>query len=208
MVGATQQCHGRSYSPESDYNCWELVVPVVGVPGGWFHIQNAGSGYLLSHVYQNNSPVLVPPPTAPRPSQYYEDWRFQWALYNPGFWRPTFPARNSWVLVNRCTRAVLINLLWEIEGIPLGSVTAWPLLKILTMDTTWKLAPDSGGNWKIMNNYSDAFLEQMPVPIGYGTKVTCERKKFTMKGKRMSWRLRCVHVVSTSQVELLIGVFK
>lgn len=94
--------HQRFQRRDSGCGWWELVAPVVGVPGGWFHIQNAGSRYLLSHVYRNNSPVFAPPPTAPSPSQYYEDWLFQWALYNPGFWCPTFPARNSRALENRC----------------------------------------------------------------------------------------------------------
>lgn len=166
----------------------------MGVPGGWFHIQNAGSGYLLSQVYQSNPPILVPPPAIPRSSQYYEDWRFQWALYNPSFWLPTFPVRDSWVLVNRCTRAVLINLPWEIEGTVLDSVTAWALLKGVTMDATWQLALDPIGTRVIINNFSRTFLEQMPAPIGYGTKVVCERENFRMKGKRMSWCLRYIHV--------------
>lgn len=102
--------------------------------------------------------------------------------------------RDSCVPVNRCTRAVLINLPWEIEVTVLDRVTAWALLEGVTMDTMWQFALDPTGNRVIINNFSGTFLEQTPAPIGYGTKVVCERENFRMKGKRMSWCLRYIHV--------------
>lgn len=188
-------CHSQNHVAGYDQHCWELVTPAVGFPPGWFHIQNSSTGNLLSHTYLHNPPVLLPAPDSPKASQYLEGWQFQWAAYHPKFWdSDTTSAKNLWVIVNRLTRAVLINKGWEIEDTPLGSIVAWPPNNgWLWPDAKWKLELDTSCNWKIINSLTSCFLEQTQVQKGSGMEVVCVDKRFTTKGGNKSWILRYVH---------------
>lgn len=192
------RCHGQDYVPGYDQHYWEFVTPVVGFPAGWFHIENANTGYLLSQTYLHHPPVLLPPPL-PSPSQYAKGWQFQWSAYHPTFWSSDRNVlKNSWVIVNRLTRGVLINKTWEIEDISLGSVTAWQPVGGIWSDAIWKLELDSSHNWKIINTVTSFHLEQTQVQNGEGRELTCVDSKHTKKGGNKSWILRyiCVYPVS------------
>lgn len=185
-------CHSQDHIPGHDQQCWELVTPVVGFPPGWFYIENASTGNLLSQTYLHHAPVLLPPP-APRPSQCIESWQFQWAAYHPTFWYPKLSAvKNSWVIVNRLTRGVLVNKTWEIEGVSLGSVTAWQPVGCLWQDAIWKLELDQSCNWKIINHITSFHLEETQVRCGDGMQVVCVDSKHMGKDANKSWLLRCV----------------
>lgn len=183
------RCHSQNHIPGYHQHCWEFVTPVVGFPAGWFHIENASTGNLLSQTYLHHPPVLLPPPP-PRPSQYSEGWQFQWSVYHPTLWSPKWDMiKNSWVIVNRLTRGILINKTWEIEGIPLGSVTAWKPVGGLWPDAIWKLELDSSYNWKIINHITSFHLEETQVKGGEGKELTCVDSKHTAKGGNKSWTL-------------------
>lgn len=178
----------------SEENCWEFVIPAVGYPPGWVHIQNKGSGDLLSHTYLHEPPVLLPCPDSLKPSQYREGWLFHWALVNStGFNPASTVEKNSWCIRNRLTGAILVNNAWDVEKTRLDRVNAWKMGR--TGDSTWKLELDTSHNWKITNLESKCLLQQTNVPRNNGTQVICANQVFSLREGTMSWVLRYIHLL-------------
>lgn len=186
-------CQSQHDVPGYDQQCWEFVTPVVGFPPGWFHIENASTGRLLSQTYLHNAPVLLAAPPS-RPSQFIESWQFQWAVCHPRFWRPDLSwPKNSWVIVNRFTGGVLRITISDIEGISLGSLIAWQPIRNLGHSAIWTLELDSHRNWRIINHFTSFHLEETQVHSGEGMQAACVDKRYPEVGANKSWLLRCVN---------------
>lgn len=170
----------QKYVAGNDQHCWEFVTPIVGFPAGWFQIQSIGCGHFLSHSYCFNTPILLPLPDSPRPSQYRESWEFQWALaHSSCFDSGSMPA-NSWRIINRLTNRHLSRR-FTIKTPQSFSEGGDDLL--------WQLELDPSGNWTIRNRVTSYLLEQGSSSRGGGTAVTCDDRKFTQAGGGKSWRL-------------------
>lgn len=171
------------YLAGNDQHCWEFVTPIVGFPPGWFHIESAKTGDLLSNTYRHNPPILLPPPSSLKPSQYREAWGFQWTLDHSG--RHNDPAtktpRNSWRIVNRLTRIHLS---------PQFIVVLPQALADFHGNLDWQLELDPSCNWKIKNRKTSLFLEQTNTPRAGGTAVACDDRVFALERGSQSWILR------------------
>lgn len=187
------ELHSQKYVPGNDQHCWEFVIPTVSFPPGWFQIQNAGSGELLSHTYPWNPPVLQPPPSSPQPPQYRESYQFQWTLAHSWCYHlGVGPDINSWRIINRLTRNSLCS-----QFTPYTPGT----IRHHNQDLDWELELDPSYNWKIRNRSNSCYLAQSIAPPDSGTTVVCNEKRFTRGGSK-SWVLRYVRVIAG----FLIGV--
>lgn len=183
-VGSAHKIHSQNYVEGYEQHCWEFVIPAVSFPPGWFQIQNAGTGELLSHKYVCNPPILLPSPESPRPCQDRESWQFQWTLTHGKFYDSKFTGgRNAWRIVNRLTGAGLSCLFNNITP---------KTLQDHGPSFLWKLELDPSCNWKIANITTSCLLEKSTTASfgGTGTAVICENRKFIPKGGSMSWILR------------------
>lgn len=146
---------------------WEFANPIVDYPPGWFHMQNVGTGELLSHANVQYLPVLLPV-ADPRPeSQYRSTWQFQWTLcHSGGFKSPTAGERNSWHIINRLTRIPLCD----------------------NYNSPWKLELDTPNSWRLTSRVTSVLLTQSEgdggVSYSYHNRVS------TPTGGRHSWALR------------------
>lgn len=191
MITASTTCSTGIYVPGNNRQIWEFAIPIVSFPIGWFQIQNAETGDLLSHKYPCNPPVLVPPPSPAQPSQNLESWGTQWTLTDV---KSTPPIRgyatgkNSWYIMNRLTEGFLANPSNISEA---SKVTAWKRGWRDPEEPLWKLELDPACNWTIMYHQTSLLLEQTDVARSGGTEVACIAKRFTL-GTRKSWVLTCV----------------
>lgn len=171
----------QPFSPDSSYNRWEFMIPILGFPPGWFNMQNVRTGHLLSHDYGHNPPVLRPPPNSPVESQHRRNWQFQWTLcHSKCFKFSTASERNSWYIINRLTRAPLSPHFTMEEKDFAGRED----------NLAWKLELDSACNWKITNRNTSCLLQQTDTIGSAAGKVGCTDGTFTQAGGRQSWILR------------------
>lgn len=160
------------------------MIPTVSFPVGWFQIQNAGTGDLLSHSYLWNSPVLLHPPSSPIPSEYRESWEFQWTLAHSWCYDMNVGAYiNSWRIINRLTRKPLS---------PRFEAQTPQNFKGYNKNLDWELELDPSYNWKLKNRFTSCLLRQTSVPRGGGTAAMCDNRMFTGEGGNMSWVLRYI----------------
>lgn len=175
--------HSQKYVTGNDRHCWEFMIPTVRFPPGWFQIENSTTGNLLSHTYSWNPPVLLPPPSSPRLSEYRESWEFQWTLAHSRSYDGNIGAHiNSWRIINRLTREALTS------GFPVHTPET---ITVLHKDLDWELELDQSYNWKLRNRFTSCLLRQSSTPRGEGTAPLCDEKLFT-KGGAKSWVFRYV----------------
>lgn len=168
----------QPFSPERSHNRWGLEIPVVGFPPGWFHMQNVGSGDLLSHDYGHNSPALLAAPDSPVESQHQRHWQFQWTLSHSKCYKSgTSGERNSWYIINRQTRLPLSPHFGTMEEKDFASRDD---------KLAWKLELDPLCNWKITNRATSCLLRQMSGKRSVG----CTDQVFTHSGGSQSWIMR------------------
>lgn len=171
----------QSISPSRRYNRWEFAIPVVGFPPGWFHVQNVGSGHLLSQDYAHNPPRMLAPPDTLIGSQHRRQWQFQWTLcHSKCFKSNTAGERNSWYIINRLTRAPLSPHCGSMKERDFASRED---------NLAWRLELDSVCNWKITNRTTSALLQQVKGVGETSGAVFCVDGKFT-HGNHQSWILR------------------
>lgn len=179
------ELHSQRYIPQNDLQYWQFVIPTVSFPTGWFQIQNAGTGDLLSHSYPWNPPVLLQSPSSSRSSEYRESWEFQWTLAHSWCYDMSVGAYiNSWRIINRLTRGYLS---------PRFDVQKPQNLKGHNKDLDWELELDVSHNWKLKNRVTSCLLRQTSIARGGGTAAMCDDRRFTMEGSCMSWALRYIH---------------
>lgn len=183
-VGSGSWIDTKQYSPEHLYNRWEFMIPVIAFPPGWFHIQNARTGDLLSHDYDYNPPLLLPRPETVIESQFRRQWQFQWTLSHSRFFEPsTAGERNSWYIINRLTRIPLsphFGTIGEADFAGHGE------------NLTWRLELDTSRHWKLINRTSSCLLEQTESISGGSTSVRCTEKWFEPETGHKSWILEYV----------------
>lgn len=183
----------KRYSPENLHDRWELMIPVVAFPPGWFHIQNVRTGDLLSHDYDHNPPLLLPRPETTIESQFRRQWGFQWTLSHSKFFDlSTAGERNSWYIINRLTRIPLnprFGTIGEADCTSHGE------------NLTWRLELDTSRHWKLVNRTSSCLLEQTESISGGSTSVRCTEKWFELETGHKSWILEYV-IPSFSQLQL------
>lgn len=160
---------------------WELVVPITSYPSGWLHIQNEQSRGFLSNDYIHNKPLLLPAPQPAKYSHYREEWGFQWALVQLGFFTPQSTSRrNSFCIVNRLTR---VRLSPHFVSVREHSFPAYD------QEKAWKLEVDESGKWKIRNIKTSCLLQQMAAIQNGMMAVGCTQQRLTNDGSQ-SWILR------------------
>lgn len=168
----------QTFAPDRSQNCWEFIIPVVGFPPGWLHMQNVGTGRLLSHDYMYNPPLLLAMPDPLVESQHQQQWQFQWTLCHSKCFKPdTAGERNSWYIINRLTRAPLSPHLGNMKDSDFAGRED---------NLAWKLELDRACNWKISNRTTSCLLEQRRSPVD---NVRCDQK-LTQAGGHQSWILR------------------
>lgn len=173
----------QPFAPDRSQNRWEFTIPIVGFPPGWFHVQNVGSGQLLSHDYVHNPPLLLAPPEALVESQHREQWQFQWTLCHSKCFKPgTAGERNSWYIVNRLTGAPLSPDFGNMKEADFAGRED---------NLAWKLELDSVCNWKITNRTTSCLLEQSD---SSASGLRCLDRKFTQADGHQSWILRLLQM--------------
>lgn len=166
----------QAWTPDRTSNQWEFVAPVVAFQAGWFHLQNVGTGQLLSHDYAHNAPRLLAAPDSLIGSQHRRQWQYQWTLsHSKCFKSSTANERNSWYLINRLTRTPLSPHFGSMDVSDFAGRED---------NLAWKLEHDSLRNWKITNRATGCLLQQT------GEAVRCTNSKFTQAGSYQSWIMR------------------
>lgn len=182
--------------PEDTEVRWDLLIPVVAFPPGYFQIQNEETGYFLTHTYLSTPPVLSPPTRLTYPSQFRESWSTQWTLTDARIYKDEVDGEddlditenNRWIITNRLTGARLANT----PAIDNPYVTAWETEPTDYEDHIWRLEldSDSDGNWNIIHHETSCLLEQSTKPRDGGTEVVCHAKGLTTSRK---WIFTYVH---------------
>lgn len=193
------KCHGEPFTPGYAQVCWELVVPVVAFPPGWFQIQSAETGDLLSHTYRCNPPVLVKPSVPAVLPQYRESWATQWAAIHAGNFRgfKCSTGMNTWCIKNRLTGGLLgfmYNTKHPFKDTPKVSGYCWDFgLEDIT-EHVWRLEidPASNSRWKIIHHRTGFLLERTTNKHYRGTEVDCIDKKLPQGDRNKTWLLTYV----------------
>lgn len=147
---------------------WELVVPVIALPPGWFHIKNVGTGHLLRHDYVYNDAGVLTAPSTLVQSQHREQWQFQWTLaHSKCFKASTASDPMAWCIVNRLTRARLSPDLGKMRN----NYTK------RDKDLAWRLEIKTPGVWKIVSCFNGCLLEHTEGSSVPGTTILCNDKK-------------------------------
>lgn len=171
----------QPYSCARSQNRWEFERPITAFRPGWLHIQNVGTGDLLSQDYDHNPPVLLPAPEPLVESQYRRQWQFQWALAHSKCFRSgTSGEPNSWYIINRLTRMPLSPHLGrmvekDFEG--------------REENLAWKVELDTSKNWKITNLKTSCLLQQTGAIRIEGAIVGCSQQRFLQTGGKQCWIL-------------------
>jgi hypothetical protein len=167
---------------------WELVYPLNSIPSGWFFLQNASSGRLLTLRYPSFLPITIQKPdtsnaTAQLPLSHLEKWASQWAIIDAKTAAVSFFSSErlpgTFVIQNRLTgtyvhhRSIISAHKGEAQT---ATVDAYCTNTEDAKLQEWRFEINAQSNWKIKNNQNGCLLEDSCAPLMDGYEVTCATK--------------------------------